>query len=141
MTTTIPAGGTHEYLSDRYDRLRNAAEILASDPAVENADQLCNSGALRLYIKALADERVLAGLSEDDADTVGMLVTLDFLKGPAQIAGRISDWLEGNRFERDDDDTWAVCAVMAEALTVYLTAFASPEFAERRATERWPNRG
>jgi hypothetical protein len=40
MTTTIPVGGTTEYLADKYYRLRNCAEILASDPAMENAAAL-----------------------------------------------------------------------------------------------------
>jgi hypothetical protein len=35
-TTTIP--------TDRYDRLRDAAEILASDPAAENSDSLLTNG-------------------------------------------------------------------------------------------------
>jgi hypothetical protein len=50
MTTTIPAGGTQDYLADKCDRLRNAAEILASDPAIKNADPLRNSEALQLSL-------------------------------------------------------------------------------------------
>jgi hypothetical protein len=64
MTTTpIP--------TDRYDRLRDAAEILASDPAVENSDSLLTNGeSLRAFIHTLAEERVLDGLTEHDANTV-----------------------------------------------------------------------
>lgn len=59
MTTTIPAGGTDTYLPDRYDRLRSCAEILASDPAVENAaDELRNGQALRLYIDAPVEDQI-----------------------------------------------------------------------------------
>jgi hypothetical protein len=142
MTTTIPAGGTRQYLPDRYDRLRNCAEILASDPAVENSDSPVNGEALRIFIDCLADERVLDGLTEYDANTVGMLVTLDFLDGPVQMAGRIRAWLQDDRrSDREDDNTWAVCAVLAEALQLYLLALAGDDFMEARANERWPGRG
>ena len=79
-TTTTPAGHMPTYLPDRYDRLRSGAETLASDPAVENADSpLANGESLRAFIETLASEYVLDGLSEHDADTVSMLVMLDFL--------------------------------------------------------------
>jgi hypothetical protein len=44
---------------------------------------------LRAFIGDLIDARVFDGLSECDADTVAMLVVLDFLKGPHQLAWRI----------------------------------------------------
>ena len=100
-TTIIPA-------VDRYDRLRNAVEIVASDAAVENAEQPRNSEGLRAYVYSLAEERILDGLSGHDADTVSMLVALDFLKGPARMAQRIAEWLNGGRCgtEGTDDHTW-----------------------------------
>jgi hypothetical protein len=139
MTTTIT---TTEYLPDRYDRLRTSAEIMASDPAVDNADSLMNGEALRIFIDTLAEEGVLDGLTDHDADTVAMLVILDFLKGPAQMAWRIRSWLGDDRaVNREDDNTWAVCAVLAEALQLYLLAFAGAEFTEARTNTRLPGRG
>jgi hypothetical protein len=88
-TTIIPA-------VDRYDRLRNAVEIVASDPAVENVEQPRNSEGLRAYVYSLAEERILDGLSGHDADTVSMLVALDFLKGPPEWrSGSRSGWTAG----------------------------------------------
>jgi hypothetical protein len=119
--------------------------MIASDPNVENADAafvFANVEVVRVFIAELVEQRVLDGLSDHDADTVGLLVTSDVLRGPAHTAWRIQDWLnpDGNSVGRRDDDTWAVCAVLAEVLTVYLAAFAGPEFEEQRADERWPNR-
>jgi len=136
MPTTTTTSPDPTYLPDRYDRLRSSAEILASDPAVENADPLMNGEALRVFIDTLAEERVLDGLSEHDANTVSLLVTLDFIKGPFAMAGRIRLWLGVDRgVDREDDDDWAVCAALAQALYFYLAAFAGPEFIEGRSTE------
>lgn len=142
MTTTIPAADTPTYLPDRYDRLRKAAEIFATDPNVANAGPLVNGEALLAFISTLADEGVLDGLTEHDADTVSMLVTLDFLRGPRRLVWRIESWwLGGDRpGDREDDDTFAVCAVLAEAVRLLLAGFASAEFLEARANTRWPGR-
>jgi len=135
MTTTIPVGANGEYLGDRYDRLRAACEDIASDPLVAKADELHNGDALRAFVNTLVDEGVLEGLSEHDANTVIMLVTLGFLKGPGRIAGGIHRFLTEERpYERESDDVSAVCAVMAEALMLYLTAFAAPEFTNAELT-------
>ena len=69
----------------------------------------------------MINARVLDRLSECDADTVAMLVVLDFLKGPHQLAWRIHEWLNGHTLSRDDEDNpWAVCAALATALKVML---------------------
>lgn len=62
-----------------------------------------------------------------------MLTTLDFLKGQTQMAGRIVAWLNGDRLSREDDNTLAACAVLAEVLALYLGAFAGAEFQESPA--------
>ena len=67
MTSTIPTGRTHTYLPHRYDRLRNCAEMIASDPNVENAGSFVNGEMLRVFIAELVEQRVLDGLSEHDA--------------------------------------------------------------------------
>jgi hypothetical protein len=63
-TTTIPAGGLHdEYLEDRYDRMRNASEMIASDPNVAGSDSIFGGDGLRAFIQSLVDARLLDGLS------------------------------------------------------------------------------
>ena len=62
--TTTP---TADYLADCYDRLRNNAEIIAADPGVAESE--------------LIEARFLGGLSEYDANTVSLLVSLDSIRG------------------------------------------------------------
>ncbi|MCG7582790.1 hypothetical protein [Mycolicibacterium sp. OfavD-34-C] len=129
MTTTIPAGGTREYLADRYDRLRNGAEIIASDPNVAESESMFGAEGLRAFTESVIDARLLDGLSEYDADTVSLLITLDFLRGPDRMAWRIHEWINGNTLGRDDgDNADAVLTVLALALALVLSAFAGPEF-------------
>jgi len=48
-----------------------------------------------------------------------LLATLDLLKGPDRIAGRIHQWLNGHTLSREDDhNPWGVCAALATALKV-----------------------
>lgn len=61
-----------------------------------------------------------------------MLVSLDFLKRPGQMARRVGSRLSGETARRQDDDRRAVCAVLAECLQSYLLAFAGDEFLEAR---------
>ena len=63
-TTTIRTDNEGRFLGYCYERLRNSAEIIASDPAVENSDALMNGEALRIFIDGLANELVLDGLSD-----------------------------------------------------------------------------
>jgi hypothetical protein len=132
MTTTIPVGSNGEYLGDRYDRLRSGAEQLASDPGMVETDSIFGADGLRAFTHSLIDARVLDGLSEHDANTVTMLVVLDFPKGPAHMAWRIRDWLnpDGNSVGREDDNTLAVATVLTLSLGLVLSAFAGPEFME-----------
>jgi hypothetical protein len=66
---------------------------------------------------------------EHDSNTVAMLVTLDFLKGPERMAWRITECLKGHTLSREDEDnTAAVVAVLALALGLVMSAFAGPEF-------------
>ena len=69
----------------------------------------------------MIDARVLDGVSECDADTVALLVVLDFLKGPHQLAWRIPEWLNGHTLSREDEvNPIGVCAALATALKVLL---------------------
>lgn len=130
MTTTSPVGGTSGYLDDRYDRFRNGCEILASDPAIAEADSIFGADGLRALTNTLIDARILDGLSAYDAGTVAMLVQLNFTRGPLRIAWRLTDWLkpDGNSVGRVDDNTDAVVAALALALGLVMSAFAGSEF-------------
>ena len=120
-TTPIPVGSNGEYLDDRYGKLRNAAETIASDPNVAESDSIFGAEGLRAFIGSLIDARILDGLSDDDADTVAMLVVLDFTRGPHQLGWRIHEWLNGHTLTREDEgNPWAVCAALASALKVML---------------------
>ena len=89
MTTTIPVGSNGEYLGDRYERLRSCAEQLASDPGMVETESIFGAEGLRAYVGDLVEARILDGLSEHDANTVSMLVCLDFTKGPEHMAWRV----------------------------------------------------
>jgi hypothetical protein len=87
MTTTIPAGGTQTYLPDRYDRLRNGTEIIADDPNMRESDSIYGADGIKAFAQSVIDARLLDGLSEHDADTVAMLIMLDFTRGPSGWRG------------------------------------------------------
>jgi hypothetical protein len=135
MTAATP---TREYLADRYDRLRNSCEWIASDTGMVETDSIFGADGLRGFTQSLTDARLLDGLSEHDANTVAMLVTLDFPRGPAHMAWRIRDWLnpDGNSVGREDDNTPAVATVLTLSLGLVLSAFAGPEFAEASTAVR-----
>ena len=89
-TTTIPVGSNGEYLGDRYDKLRNAAETIASDPNAAESDSIFAAEGFRAFTGDLIDARVLDGLSECDADTVAMLVVLDVVQDDIVIVPKLS---------------------------------------------------
>lgn len=144
MTTTKTPTG--EYLADRYDRLRKCAGILAADPAMVANDSIYGAEGLRAFTQSVIDARLLDGLSEHDADTVAMLMILDFTKGPERMAWRLSDWLRPVKADpaagtepvsrsirsvnRHDDNDAAVICVLALAFGLVMSAFAGPEFEE-----------
>jgi hypothetical protein len=135
MTTTIRTGSSGEYLGDRYERLRSCGEQLASDPGMVECDSIFGADGLRAFIGSVIDARLLDGLSDHDANTVALLITLDFPRGPERMAWRITDWLneDGRSVDRKDDNIEAVAAVLALALALVLSAFAGPEFEENSA--------
>jgi hypothetical protein len=128
--TDIPAGGIPEYLPDRYDRLRNCAEVLAS--GTDFGDGFLTADMVIAFANDLTDARVLDGLTDYDSDTVGMLVLLDFVQGLRRMAWRLTDWLSDNRSVggRDDGDELAVVSVLARVLAMSCAAFVGQEFEE-----------
>jgi hypothetical protein len=129
MTTILPADDATEYLPDRYDRLRKGVEILASSPNIQDNPPLVSGDGLRAFTESIAGQRVLDGLTDKDADTVSMMLSLDFFDGPARIAARIQEWICGDHgLWAEDDNTWAVCAAMTAALKILLTGLAGEQY-------------
>ncbi|ETZ58169.1 hypothetical protein L841_0074 [Mycobacterium sp. MAC_080597_8934] len=100
--------------------------MLASDPAIENADSLFNGQFIRAFVHELVEAKVLDGLSERDCDTFSMLAIINGAQGPAHLAWRIHQWLNGNQLDRntDEDNPLAVCSALATALKIMIDAFA-----------------
>jgi len=78
---------------DRYERLRQAVEILADDENVAAVELPFNGQGLRAFAADLIDARALDGLSDLDADWVGMLACFDFCRGLPRFGWRINDML------------------------------------------------
>jgi hypothetical protein len=135
-TTTIRTDSAGRFLGDRYERLRSASEMIASDTGMSETDSIYGAAGLRAFTTSVIDARLLDGLSEHDVDTVAMLVLLDFSRGPERMAWRLTDWLNGSTVGRKDDDTAAVVAVLALSLGLVMSAFAEPEFGHASAVER-----
>jgi hypothetical protein len=79
------------FTGDRYQRLFQGMAVLAKDPAVAEGAFPFNSEGLAFFITAIAEQEILHGLTERDADIVTMLLLLDFHHGPGQVAARIHD--------------------------------------------------
>jgi hypothetical protein len=86
-TTTIRVDSRGTYLGDRYERLRNGAEQIASDPNVAASDSIIGADGLRAFVGDLIEARFLDGLSEYDANTVSLLVALDSSRDPTGWRG------------------------------------------------------
>jgi hypothetical protein len=139
MTTTkIRTDSTGKYLGDRYERLRSGCETIASDDNMTATESIFGADGLRAFTQSVIGARLLDGLSEHDADTVIMLLTLDFTQGPERMAWRLTDWLnaDGNTVGRENDNTAAVVAVLAASVGLVMSAFAGPEFEQASAMKR-----
>lgn len=78
---------------DRYERFRQATEILAEDENVAAAELPFNGEGLRAFAADLIEMRALDGLSEHDANWAGMLACFDFCRGLPRFGWRINDML------------------------------------------------
>ncbi|WCS17530.1 hypothetical protein MML61_22465 [Mycobacterium marinum] len=117
-----------EYLPDRYDRLKCGAAELA-DGAYFPADGFMTGEMVRAFASDLTTARVLDGLTDHDANTVILLVLLDFITGLRRMAWRVTDWLSDDRtVNRQDDDELAVVSVLARVLSMTCAAFVGDDF-------------
>jgi len=81
------------FKGDRYERLRQAVEILCDDESVAAAELPFNGEGLRAFTADLIEMRALDGLSEHDANWAGMLACFDFCRGLPRFGWRINDML------------------------------------------------
>lgn len=88
-----PPAEQKPFEGDRYERLRQAVEILAEDENVASAELPYNGEGLRAFAADLTDMRALDGLSDHDADWAGMVACFDFCRGLPRFGWRINDML------------------------------------------------
>ncbi|KAA1249806.1 hypothetical protein F0Q45_13050 [Mycobacterium simiae] len=117
------------FKGDRYDRLAEAAKILADDEGLTAAKAPYNSEGLLAFAAEIAQLKLLDGLSEYDSNTIGFLVLLDFLRGPQRMAWRIYDMLSDSPETpaREHDNEIAVVYSMAGILRMVIGAWLEPD--------------
>lgn len=127
MTTSIEPGTTFD--GDRYDRLKRSADILASDPNSAGGEPPYNADGLRAFAKSVEQLRLLDGLTEYDANTVNLLVVLDFIQGPQRMAWRIWDMHQDKPQtpQRNHDNELAVIHAIVGILQMVLGAWLPPD--------------
>jgi len=79
------------FVGDRYERFREAIEILAEDENVAGAELPFNGDGLRALAADLIDARALDGLTDSGANWLGMLIAFDFCRGLPRFGWRIND--------------------------------------------------
>lgn len=117
------------FIGDRYERLKHAAQMLASDENLVGGEPPYNSDGLRAFASSVEQLRLLDGLTEYDANTVNLLVALDFIQGPQRMAWRIWDMHLDNPQtpQRDHDDEIAVIHAIVGILHMVLGAWLQPD--------------
>lgn len=124
--TTVSAQKPFE--GDRYERLRQASEILANDENIMAAEIPYNSEGLRAFVGGIIEDKLLDGLTEDDANWVGMLAALDFIRGAARMGWRVGNLLSENpAVDHPCDDDAAVIRAYVHILYHLMGAFVEAE--------------
>jgi hypothetical protein len=119
------------FAGNRYERLAQAASVLADDPAVVDAPFPFDGSGLRAFVAGIVEQRLLDGLSGRDADLVSMVLLLYFPFVPRcaawELPGDIDQESESRRGQggRFDDET-AVAAALNAALDVANAAIPVP---------------
>jgi hypothetical protein len=128
--------GGERFIGNRYQRLRQGAEVLAADPLLAGAADPFNSAGLSAFIEACRREQVLDGLTDDDADIVAMLVLVNFPVGLIHVADCLDAVVATEsscrqRSGRDEVDATAVKRAVAAALAVAEVVFDASIVTER----------
>jgi len=128
-TITPPTDEPRAFEGDRYERLRKSCALLAADENLGAGEPLYNAEGLIAFADSVAQLRLLDGLSEYDANTVSLLVALDFIQGPRRMAWRIWDMHLDNPQtpQRDHDNEIAVIYAIVGILHMVLGAWLGPD--------------
>ncbi|CQD07450.1 hypothetical protein BN000_01489 [Mycobacterium europaeum] len=124
MTHTADTNEREHVTEDRYERFFQAAKVIAEDENIAAAEFPYNGECLLVFVNTIVDEKLMDGLSENDADWVGMLTLLDFCRGAPRMAWRISDLFADEPsmgYELDNDI--AVIHALTGVLRTMLWAF------------------
>ncbi|WP_304106389.1 hypothetical protein [Mycolicibacterium bacteremicum] len=129
IMTDIQADENGAFTGDRYERLKKSAEVLASDPSMVGGEPPYNADGIRAFAKTVEQLRLLDGLTDYDANTVSLLVALDFIQGPRRMAWRVWDMLTDapQTPHRDHDDEIAVVHTMVGILHMVIGAWLPPD--------------
>lgn len=132
---------SYVFKGDRYERFRRAIEILAADENVTSAEPPFSSEGLSAFAADLIDMRALDGLSDSDANWLGMLAAFDFCRGLPRFGWRIHDMFsEEPTFtpEGGFDNELAVLRAYVKIFHLLLGAFADePEPAKKLRVEKF----
>ncbi|QZT56733.1 hypothetical protein [Mycolicibacterium austroafricanum] len=126
MTTTVtpPTDDLKAFEGDRYERLLKSCELLAADENLVAGEPPYNAEGLIAFAKSVAQLRLLDGLSDYDANTVSLLVALDFIQGPRRMAWRIWDMHLDNpqtpQREHDNEIIHAIIGILHMVLGAWL---------------------
>ncbi|SCX24758.1 hypothetical protein [Mycolicibacterium fluoranthenivorans] len=117
------------FTGDRYERLKKSVDILASDPSMVGGEPPYNADGIRAFAKSVEQLRLLDGLTDYDANTVNLLVALDFMQGPERMAWRVYDMLTANPQtpHRDHDNEIAVVYTIVGILHMVIGAWLPPD--------------
>lgn len=128
-TVTPPTDELKAFEGDRYDRLRKSCELLATDENLVAGDAPYNAEGLIAFAESVGQLRLLDGLSDYDANTVSLLVALDFIQGPRRMAWRIWDMHldDPQTPQRDHDNEIAVIHALVGILHMVLGAWLGPD--------------
>ncbi|MEN4476858.1 hypothetical protein [Mycolicibacterium cosmeticum] len=133
QANTAPDGdnlsATSPFPGDRYERLKKSVEILATDPNMVNGEPPYNADGIRAFAESVEQLRLLDGLTDYDANTVNLLVALDFMQGPRRMAWRVYDMLTDNPQtpQRDHDNEIDVVHTIVGILHMVLRAWLPPD--------------
>lgn len=115
------------FQGDRYERFRQAVEVLAHDESIAAAEFPFNGQGLSAFAADLIDVRVFDGLSDSDSNWLGVLAAFDFCRGLPRFGWRINDMLsEKTTFTPDGgfDNELAVLRAYVKIFYYLLEPFA-----------------
>ena len=119
MSSSRGSNGHYErFGGNRYERLCRAAEVLALDPALADAQHPLDARGLSALVAAITRHGLLDHLTDSTANTVAAMLLVDFHRGPLEIAARIRELLAAAGSEPPEYETLAVVSGLAAVLAL-----------------------